>query len=111
MSTSATGDSQKQSGLIRHAVAMKTADIVWQEDRSPAGGKRSAAVAFADGMMYFRYENGIVALVAADTTEFKLAGSFTETERSGQPSWAHPTLANGRMYLRDQDKLKAYKLK
>ena len=92
-------------------VAMKSAEIVWEESKSPAGGSGSAAIAAADGMLYFRYENGKVALIKADPKEFQLVSSFTEKERSGQPTWAHPALANGKLYLRDQDKLRVYDVK
>jgi hypothetical protein len=92
-------------------VEFATAEIAWDEARSPAGGSGSAAVAYADGMLYFRYENGKLALIAADPKEFRLAGSFGEPERSGQPTWAHPVIANGKLYLRDQDRLRVYDVK
>jgi outer membrane protein assembly factor BamB len=92
-------------------VTFDSAEIAWQEDRNPGGGSGSAAVAYADGMLIFRYENGRVALVAADPKEFKLLASFAEKDRSGDPAWAHPTVANGKLYLRDQDKLRVYKIK
>jgi hypothetical protein len=41
----------------------------------------------------------------------KLAGSFKEPERSGRESWAHPVIANGKLYLRDQDRLTCFTVK
>jgi outer membrane protein assembly factor BamB len=92
-------------------VEFTSADIAWEQNRSPAGGGGSAAVAYADGMLYFRYENGVMAMISADPTGFKLAASFEEPERSGAETWAHPVIANGKLYLRDQDRLRVYDVK
>jgi len=35
-------------------------------------------------------------------------GRFRQPDRSGSPAWAHPVLANGKLYLRDQDVLLCY---
>jgi outer membrane protein assembly factor BamB len=92
-------------------VEFKSGEIKWLENRGAAGGGGSAAVVYADGMVYFRYQNGIVALVEANPKEFKVAASFREAERSGRECWAHPVIANGKLYLRDQDKLVCYNVK
>lgn len=92
-------------------VEFATGEIAWEESRSPGQGSGSAAVAYADGMLYFRYENGKVVLIAANPEEFRVAGTFSEPERSGQPTWAHPVIANGKLYLRDQDRLHVYDIK
>jgi outer membrane protein assembly factor BamB len=65
----------------------------------------------ADGMLYFRYENGKMALVKASPDKFELKGSFDIPEKSGSPSWQHPVIANGKLYLRDQDKLHCFDVK
>ena len=65
----------------------------------------------ADGMLYFRYQNGVVVLLHATPDGLQLAGSFQETARSGRECWAHPVIANQRLYLRDQDKLVCYDLR
>ncbi len=92
-------------------VEFKTGEIKWLEEKGAAGGGGSAAVVYADGMLYFRYQNGVVALVEATPDGLKVAGSFKESERSGRECWAHPVVANGKLYLRDQDRLVCYTVK
>ena len=70
-------------------------------------GTGSAAVAYADGNLYFRYQNGEVILIEATPTGYKEKGSFTIPGVTG-PSWPHPVIAGGRLYLREQDALLAY---
>ena len=92
-------------------VEFKTGEVKWKENKGAAGGGGSAAVVYADGMLYFRYQNGVVALIEANPKELKVAASFREADRSGRECWAHPVVANGKLYLRDQDKLVCYDVK
>jgi outer membrane protein assembly factor BamB len=92
-------------------VEFKTGTIKWKENRGAAGGAGSAAVVYADGMLYFRYQNGVVVLIEANPEELNVAGSFREADRSGRETWAHPVVANGKLYLRDQDRLVCYDVK
>ncbi len=92
-------------------VDLKTGDIEWGPEKNPAGGNGSAAVLFADGLLYFRYENGTMVLIEPSPKELKVVSSFKEADRSGKPSWAHPVIVNGKMYLRDQEKLVCYDVK
>lgn len=101
---------QHNSGLPA-CVDLTTGEIKWKETRGAGGGSGSAATAAADGMVYFRYQNGVVALVKADPNAFELVSSFKIPEPSGKPSWPHPAIANGKLYLRDQDKLHCFNLK
>jgi outer membrane protein assembly factor BamB len=92
-------------------VEFKTGEIEWKEEKGAGGGSGSGSVVYADGMLYFRYENAKVALVKADPKEFKLLGAFDIPDKSGKPSWQHPVVANGKLYLRDQDKLHCFDVK
>ncbi|MCE9561362.1 MAG: PQQ-binding-like beta-propeller repeat protein [Planctomycetes bacterium] len=92
-------------------VEFKTGEIKYKEPKAVAGGGGSAAVVYADGRLYYRYQNGVVALIEANPKEMVLAGSFKEKEASGRECWAHPVIANGKLYLRDQDKLVCYNVK
>jgi outer membrane protein assembly factor BamB len=89
----------------------KTGKIVpgW-EARADTPGKGSVAVTSADGHLYFRYENGHVALVEADPTGYKEKSAFQVSKTRG-PSWAHPVVAGARLYLREQDTLWCFDLK
>ena len=39
---------------------------------------------------------------------FELKGHFEQPDRSDEPSWTHPVIADGRLYLRDQGLLLCY---
>jgi outer membrane protein assembly factor BamB len=78
--------------------------------RSETQGKGSVSVTSADGHVYFRYENGHVALVEATPAGYKEKSSFVVSKKGG-PSWAHPVVAGGRLYLRDGDWLACHDLK
>jgi outer membrane protein assembly factor BamB len=83
----------------------------------PAWGKRgntegrgSVAVTYADGHLYFRYQNGVVALVEATPAGYKEKSSF-KIPNVREPSWPHPVVIGGRLYLREQDSLYCYDVK
>ncbi len=61
----------------------------------------------ADGMLYLLSENHEVALAEATSEEYREHGRFKIPSR-GRPSWAHPVVAGGRLYIRDQESLTAY---
>jgi outer membrane protein assembly factor BamB len=81
-----------------------TGKIKWKR-RGPGVG--SASIVYADGCIYFRYQDGRVALVAATPKSFQLRGSF-QLPGAGGDSWSHPVVANGRLLLREKDRLFAY---
>lgn len=81
----------------------KTGKLQWK-DRSC--GKCS--LTYADGMLFCRSERGPVSLVKATPEKFELLGRFDQPDRSAKPSWPHPVVADGRLYLRDQDALFCY---
>lgn len=80
--------------------------LLWKR-RGPGVG--SAAVIYADGRLYFRYQNGVVALMEADDKGFQVRGTL-EVPGAGSDSWAHPVIANGALYLREQDHLWVYQV-
>ena len=89
---------------------LKTGNAAWQE-KGPAPGKGS--IAYADGHFYLRAEDGkgTVALIEATPDGYKEHGRFNQPERSDKNSWAHPVIAGGKLYLRDQDLLLCYDIK
>ena len=38
-------------------------------------------------------------------------GVFAQPQRSGRPAWPHPVVADGKLFLRDQNSLLAYDIK
>jgi outer membrane protein assembly factor BamB len=90
-------------------IELTTGKVVWGGDIRNAG-QGSAAVAYADGNLYFRYENGVMVLIRATPDGYQEKGSFTIPDVRN-PSWSHPVIAGGRLYLREQDALYAYDVK
>ncbi len=90
-------------------VEFTTGKVLWGGDIRNAGSG-SAAVAYADGNLYFRYENGVMVLIRATPEGYQEKGSFT-IPNVKDPSWSHPVIAGGRLYLREQDTLYAYDVK
>ncbi len=52
-----------------------------------------------------------MALVEATPKGYVEKGRFEQQERSREAAWAHPVIAGGRLYLRDQDILLCYDVK
>ncbi len=86
----------------------KTGNVVWEKERGP--GKESAAVIAADGGLYFRYQDGIMALIEASPTAYAQKGAFKLATVNGN-SWPHPVIQGGRLFVRDQDALLCYDLR
>jgi outer membrane protein assembly factor BamB len=97
----------KQNGGDLLCLDIKTGKIMWGPEKAP--GEGSAAVTYADGHLIFRYQNGLLVLVEATPKAFKMKGSFKPAFQEKE-SWAHPVVAGGRLYLREQDKMMCYKL-
>ena len=74
---------------------------------------RQGIVVYADGRLYCRNEAGAgtVYLVDASPKEYVERGRFDPPDRTTEPAWPHPVIANGKMYLRDQDTLFCYDVK
>ena len=87
------------------SIEMSTGKVAWKPGRGPGTG--SASVTYAEGHLYFRYENGVMALIEANPRRYNLKGKFQLASVNG-PSWPHPVISNARLYLRDQDVLLCY---
>jgi outer membrane protein assembly factor BamB len=85
----------------------KTGKVAWLEKRGAGGG--SAAVVFADGHLYFRYQDGRMALIEATPKEYNLKSSFNVP--LSNPGWQHPVIYHGRLYLRGNDQILCYDIK
>ena len=90
------------SGSILTAMKFDTGEIAWR-DRSVGKG----SLVYADGNLYCLSENGVVGLVEATPAGYKEKGRF-RIQQGSLPTWAHPVVAGGRLYLRDQDTIYAY---
>ena len=93
------------SGSIFSALDIETGALFWR-DRSI----RKGSLTFADNRLYVFSERGDVALVEPSRAGYEERGrfEFRRKDRSGENTWSHPVVANGLLYLRDQDVLLAY---
>jgi outer membrane protein assembly factor BamB len=71
-------------------------------------GKGSAI--YADGMLYCYGEKGALGLVKVTSTGYEMVSSF-EITRGSHQHWAHPSISDGRLYLRHGDVLMAFDIK
>lgn len=84
-------------------INLTNGQTVWQ-NRSVGKG----ALTCADGHIYMRSESGPLALVEVNPKAYVEKGRFNQPERSGKPAWPHPVVADGKLFLRDQDLLLCY---
>jgi hypothetical protein len=98
-----------QSKGFPTCIEFTTGKVAWGGDIRNAG-TGSAAVTFADGRLYFRYQNGLMMLIDASPTAYAERGSF-QIPDVAKPSWSHPVVTGGRLYLREQDALLVYDVK
>ncbi len=90
-----------------------TGKQLWRE-RSELG---KGAIAYADDRFYLQDEaTGDIVLIEATPDEWKERGRFTldpqtEIRKPKGKIWTHPVIANGRLYLRDQDLLFSFDIK
>ena len=85
-------------------VQFATGEVMW---RSRSVGKGS--LTYADGHLYVLSQSSVVGLVKASPAEYVEKGRFRIPDRSW-PSWAHPVVSGGRLYIRNQETLAAYDL-
>jgi outer membrane protein assembly factor BamB len=91
--------------LILTCLEFSTGKMMWR-DRSVGKG----SVTYADGRLYLQSENNVVGLAEATPTGYVEKGRF-EIPDKGLPSWAHPVISDGRLYVRNQDTLLVYDIK
>jgi outer membrane protein assembly factor BamB len=87
---------------------MKSGKSVWNSDKLGKG-----SIAFADGHLVCRAEGGkgTIVLIEATPSGWVEKGRFDQPERSRAQSWAQPVIADGKLFIRDQDVLLCYDLK
>ncbi len=98
----------KGDGGVPYCAELMTGTVRWNTRGS---GSQSASVTAADGHLYIRYANGTMVLVPADPKEYKETGSFKVPESGKRPGWSHPVVADGKLFLREQDSIFCYDIK
>ena len=90
------------SSAILTAMKFDTGEVAWK-DRSVGKG----SMVFADERLYLFSERGVVGLAEANPTGYREHGRF-QLQIGSSPTWSHPAVANGKLFLRDQDTIYAY---
>jgi outer membrane protein assembly factor BamB len=92
------------SGILT-AMKFLSGEVAWR-DRSVGKG----SVTYAEGRLYALSEDGVVGLIDATPQGYKEKSRF-EIRKGSYPTWTPPVIANGRLYLREQDNLYCYNIK
>ena len=79
-----------------------TGQQVWR-DRSVGKG----SVTVADGHLYLLGEDNVVGLAEASPAGYRETGRFAIADQ-GWPSWSHPVVSGGHLYIRNQQTLTSY---
>ena len=87
---------------ILTCMEFSTGKVVWR-DRSVGKG----TLTYADGLFYIQGENNLMGLVVATAKGYQEKGRF-RIDDEGWPTWAHPIVSGGRLYVRNQRTLTAY---
>jgi hypothetical protein len=86
----------------------KTGEVLWNEKDADKRRVRKGSITVADGRLYYRTEEGSVLLIEPNAKDYRERGRFEQPDRTKLPAWAHPVVANGKLYIRDQDTLYCY---
>ena len=90
-----------------------TGELLWRERRKLSKGSITAA----DGKLFcYGEEDGTLVVIEASSQGWQEKGRFTIPRQSALPRrsggiWTHPVIADGKLYLRDQELLFCYQLR
>jgi len=89
----------------------KTGNVMWDGRQVARTQAPKGSILLADGRLYYRHERGTMTLIEPSPKEYLERGRFEQPDRTRQPAWTHPVIANGKLYIRDQDVLLCYDVK
>ncbi len=93
------------SNAILTCMEFETGKVMWR-NRSVGKG----CLTYADGRLYLLGEGNTVGLAEANPTAYVERGRFQIADQ-GWPSWAHPVVCGGKLYIRNQGVLACYDIK
>src|SRR5262249_37616571 len=92
---------------------LKTSKVVWREN----GKLGKGSITCADGHLYcYGMKDGTCALIKVSTKGWEESGRLTIPRQTQLPRkrgqiWTHPVVAEGKLFLRDQDLILCYDVK
>ena len=92
------------SNSILTCLNFDSGKVAWK-NRSVGKG----SLTYADGNLYLLSESNVVGLAEASPAGYVEKGRF-KIEDKGWPSWAHPVVCGGKLYIRNQESLNAYNI-
>ena len=90
------------NNAILTAIDFASGKSLWR-DRSVGKG----AVVFADNRLYMLSESNVMGLAEVTPTGYRETGRFSIPDQ-GFPSWAHPVVSGGQLFIRNQSTLTVY---
>jgi outer membrane protein assembly factor BamB len=85
-----------------------TGKVKW---KSRGSGKGSASLAAAGDRLYIHFADGTMALAKASPEKYEEVGSFKVPGSGERPSWAHPVILDGKLYLREHDRIVCFDIR
>jgi outer membrane protein assembly factor BamB len=97
------GDSEDKG--IPFCAELQTGKVVWKKRGSGSG---SMSVAAADGRLYLHFADGTMVLAKPSPEEYSEVGSFKVPGSGDRPGWSYPVIADGRLYVRENDRISCF---
>jgi hypothetical protein len=69
---------------------------------------KNGCLTYGDGMFYLFSDHGNMSLVKPTDKGFDITGRLKIEDPGKRPTWAHPVVFGGRLYLRYGNRLSAY---
>jgi outer membrane protein assembly factor BamB len=90
-------------------IDFKSGETIFQSAPVKSSYKyKYGCLTYADGMFYLYSDDGKVALAKPTPRTYEVTGRLQIEDPGTRPTWAHPVVYGGRLYLRYGDKLAAY---
>jgi outer membrane protein assembly factor BamB len=71
---------------------------------------KNGCLTYADGMFYLYADNGNMVLAKPTEDSLEVAGRLAIEDPGERPTWAHPVVFGGRLYVRSGDTLRSYRV-
>jgi hypothetical protein len=90
-------------------VDFKSGDTIFQSAAVTSSYKyKNGCITCADGMLYLFSDDGKMALAKPKPAGLEVTGRLKIRDPGERPTWAHPVVHGGRLYVRYGDKLGVY---